>query len=120
MRHAPVHALRARADAPYAPVYAVCARADVCHLVRHAYVLTRHDAHDLARTFSRQHDSEPEELAHRIAACENGVEDVCTELAALNHEDARATDEHRCRRHGPQHTRRGQTSQIERRHSRNG
>ena len=32
--------------------------------------------------------------SHRIAVCEGGVEDVCTELASLK-QDARATDEHR-------------------------
>jgi len=47
-------------------------------------------------TFSRRHDSELEGLAHRIVTCEDKVEDVCTELAALKQEDdARAIDEHR-------------------------
>ena len=45
--------------------------------------------------FSRQHDFELEGFSYRIVACEDEVEDICTELAPLKQEDARATNEPR-------------------------
>jgi hypothetical protein len=45
--------------------------------------------------FSRQHDFELEGFSYRIVACEDEVEDICTELAPLKQEDAHATNEPR-------------------------
>jgi hypothetical protein len=71
-------------------------------------------------TFSRQHDSKLEALAHRVVACGDKIEYFCTELAALKQEDARATDETLSARGPPHHARRGHTSQAKSRSSRKG
>ena len=61
----------------------------------HHHAVKLQSAKTALHTSVRQHDSELGVLAHRIAACEGGVEDVCTKLAALKQEVARGTDEHR-------------------------